>query len=135
MKKLIKGSKAAKEYMAKIRAKRKKSKIGAYKIVESNESKQTKPAKSLKLTRRSDGTFKKFTKISGNTHKDTKSHNVKINVLSGEISKGKQKLIDNLTYLYGKYAGEYITTNNLKDKKNIYKQMAVIKKEISKLKK
>jgi len=73
-------------------------------------------------------------KISG-VHKDTKSHNVKINVLSGEISKGKQKLIENLKYLYGKFASNLITTTNLKDKKEIIKQLNLIKNEIKRLNK
>lgn len=58
----------------------------------------------------------------------------KLNVISGNISKGKQKLIENLTYLYGKYASDYLFAKTQKDKKQISKLMQNIKKEINKLK-
>ena len=70
-----------------------------------------------------------------NYHSDKHSHNVKINVLSGEISKGRQKLIDNLKYLYGKLAADYVSAIKASDKKNILKQMNLIKKDIIKLSK
>lgn len=90
--KLKKGSKEAKAFMAKIRAAKGKpkkkvsgwNKGGTY-IIESGESKPAKAKKVLKVTRRKvvkPGTFKDFTRI-GYTHKDTKSHNVNIRVLSG----------------------------------------------------
>jgi hypothetical protein len=83
--KLKKGSLEAKRYMAKIRAMKsgkKKKSIGATKFVEKKEPKNTKPKRTIQITRKADGTFKKFKQI-GSIHKDTKSHNVKINVLSG----------------------------------------------------
>jgi hypothetical protein len=122
--KLKKGSPEAKRYMAKIRAMKKGTKkkatkkigatkfvekkevkstkpkrvlqitrrtdgtfkkfkqIGATKFVEKKETKSTKPKRVLQITRRTDGTFKKFKQISG-LHKDSKSHNVRISVVSG----------------------------------------------------
>lgn len=60
--KLKKGSKAAKDFMAKIRAKRKKA-----------TKKAVKPKRAAK----------KAAKKVSSTHKDTKSHNVRISVVSG----------------------------------------------------
>jgi len=130
MKKLIKGSKQAKEYMAKIRAKRKKvkpTKIGAFKVVEKNESKNTRATKNLKVTRRSDGTFKKYTKIAG-IHKDTKSHNVKISVMSGYFDTAVLKELDSLKKQYLKLAKKYHpdaggTTIQFQELKNEYEKL------------
>lgn len=91
--KLKKGSKEAKAYMAKLRAAKGKpkkrvagwNKGGTY-IIESNEAKPAKVNKILKVTRRKvvkPGTFKYFTRVGATQHKDTKSHNVNIRVLSG----------------------------------------------------
>jgi hypothetical protein len=111
--KLKKGSAEAKRFMAKIRAmrtgtktkttKKAPKKIGATKFFDANlETKSSKPKRSISVERRSNGTFKKFddsvlqarrlraklkakknkSKISG-VHKDTKSHNVRISVVSG----------------------------------------------------
>jgi hypothetical protein len=87
--KLVKGSAAAKAYMAKIRAKRKK--ISGVK--ETNKIK--KAAKKLKVTlphgyATSKGKVrvsgvKKAAKKRASSHKDTKSHNVRISVMSGNI--------------------------------------------------
>ena len=88
--KLKKGSVEAKRYMAKIRAMKsgtnkkatKTKSLGATKYVEKNETKKTKPKRTIKIERDTFGQFKKFKTLSG-VHKDTKSHNVRINVLSG----------------------------------------------------
>lgn len=115
--KLKKGSAEAKRFMAKIRAmksgakKKAPKKIGATKFFENNkETKSSKPKRNISVERRSDGTFKKFddsvlqarrlkaklkakknkSKISG-VHKDTKSHNVKISVMSGNSLTPTQK--------------------------------------------
>ena len=67
--KLKKGSLEAKRFMAKIRAmrsgtkKKATKKIGATKFIEKNETKSTKPKRNIQITRRSDGTFKKFKQI------------------------------------------------------------------------
>lgn len=84
-----KGSKQAKDYMAYIRSLKKTSKpkkVGAIKIVEKGENKFTKPSAIFEYTRTKKGTFKGMKKIGvakPSTHKDTKSHNVNIRVLSG----------------------------------------------------
>ena len=74
--------------------------LGATKFVERKEPKNTKPKRTIKITRRADGTFKKFNQISG-LHKDTKSHNVRINVLSGNSLTPTQKK------LYSKLSNDY----------------------------
>lgn len=100
--KLKKGSKEAKAFMAKLRAAKGKPKKkvsgwnkGGTFIIESGESKPAKANKVIKVTRRKvvkPGTFKDFTRV-GYTHKDTKSHNVNIRVLSG-LSKKIAGLFD-----------------------------------------
>lgn len=142
--KLKKGSIEAKQYMAKIRAMKsgtkkkatKKKSLGATKFVEKKEPKNTKPKRTIQITRRSDGTFKNFKSLGatkflekkepkstkpkrtiqitrkadgtfknfkqiGSIHKDTKSHNVRINVLSGNSLTPTQKK------LYTKLMNEY----------------------------
>jgi hypothetical protein len=86
MAKLIKGSKAAKAFMAKIRAKKapKKSAKKVSGVKESAKLKKELAAKKLRLPHGYE-TIKrtrKKKKLSG-IHKDTKSHNVKISVISG----------------------------------------------------
>jgi hypothetical protein len=86
MTKLIKGSKAAKAFMAKIRAKKapKKSAKKVSGVKESAKLKKELAAKKLRLPHGYE-TIKrtrKKKKLSG-IHKDTKSHNVKISVISG----------------------------------------------------
>lgn len=97
--KLKKGSAEAKRYMAKIRSMKAGSKkkptkkvgLGATKYIEKGESAKTKPKRIITITRfpkaklqtkknsGKPGTFKSFAGV----HKDTKSHNVRINVVSG----------------------------------------------------
>jgi len=99
---LKKGSKEAKAFMAKLRAAKGKPKKkvsgwnkGGTFIIESGESKPAKAKKIIKVERRKvvkAGTFKNFTRV-GYTHKDTKSHNVNIRVLSG-LSKKIAGLFD-----------------------------------------
>ena len=97
--KLKKGSKEAKAFMAKIRAAKGKPKKklsgwnngGTY-VIESGEKKPLKAKKVILVTRRKvvkPGTFKKFSRVGSTQHKDTKSHNVNIRVLSG-INKMKK---------------------------------------------
>jgi len=76
------------KFVKMVRAKAAKSKaakkVGAIKIVEKNETKLTKPTKVYQQTRTKSGTFKSLKRIAGTTkHKDTKSHNVNIRVVSG----------------------------------------------------
>lgn len=72
-------------------------KIGAIKIIEKGESKSAKPKATYQTVRTKKGTFKKIKKVAGvakkkvakkevkrnSIHKDTRSHNVNIRVLSG----------------------------------------------------
>jgi len=99
-------------------------KIGATKFFEAElETKSSKPKRNISVTRNGNGTFKKFndkilearrlraklrakknkSKISG-IHKDTKSHNVKINVMSGDknvlLNLAKER--DSLIFVIGK---------------------------------
>ena len=94
--KLKKGSAEAKRYMASIRAKKK----GAKKI------------SGVKKT----ATKKAPTKKTASTHKDTKSHNVRISVVSGLKNDVLKKLDDNFIKIE-----KYITM------KNTYSKMAKIK--------
>mgnify|MGYP006276153241 CR=1 FL=1 len=98
--KLKKGSKEAKEYMASIRKMKGKSKssakkVGAIKIVEKGESKNAKPSAVYQYNRTKKGTFKGLKKIGAtksSTHKDTKSHNVNIRVVSGVIKLSPEEI-------------------------------------------
>lgn len=58
-------------------------KVGATKVIERGENKNAKVTKVLQRVRSKKGTFKGMKKVSGGTHKDTKSHNVNIRVVSG----------------------------------------------------
>lgn len=63
-----------------------KKKIGAIKIVEKGESKNARPKAVYEYSRSKKGTFKGLKKIGAtksSSHKDTKSHNVNIRVVSG----------------------------------------------------
>jgi hypothetical protein len=98
MPKFKKGSKEAKAYMAKIRAKRKKAttkKVGATKIIERGEKKSTPAKKVYQRVRTKTGTFKGLKRV-GTTHADTKSHNVKISI------GGKKSDINFSVYVKGK---------------------------------
>lgn len=106
--KLKKGSIEAKNFMAKIRAKKgKPKKVSGVK----------KPSVKKTPTKK---------------HTDINSHNYKISI-SGEISKGRKKLIENLSFLYGKFASEYLFAKNQKEKKRIYKEMQILRKELNNL--
>lgn len=75
-------------------------KVGATKVVESYpkrkkvEKKSSKVTKVLQRVRKADGTFKGYKRVAGSSHKDTKSHNVNIRVVSGinKLSAGAKKL-------------------------------------------
>lgn len=115
---LKKGSKEAKDYMAYIRSLKKTikpkkttkpKKVGAIKIVEKGENKFTKPSAIFEYTRTKKGTFKGMKKIGAtkpSTHKDTKSHNVNIRVLSGS-----KKMIGNVnryhSIIFTKYSKKF----------------------------
>ena len=66
--------------------KRKGKKVAAIKIVEKGESKSAKPKATYQQVRSKKGTFKGLRKIGAamdKSHKDTRSHNVNIRVVSG----------------------------------------------------
>lgn len=98
MAKLIKGSKAVKEYMSKIIAKKspKKSVKKVSGVKESAKLKKELAAKKLRLPHGYE-TIKrtrKVKKLSG-IHKDNKSHNVKISVMSGiKLSPDEKKFLE-----------------------------------------
>lgn len=139
---LIKGSQAAKDFMAKIRAKKKKV-SGPKKVIKKKiVTKKIKPKTKPKTT---------------SLHKDTKSHNVKISVMSGthdinlvdyridkyidmqnhllSLKKDRLKALKDLKKLKGvdrkfkridiDYLGNEIvkTTNNIKSIKKLYKSL------------
>lgn len=81
--KLKKGSAAAKAYMAKIRAKRKK-------VTKSSVAKPKRAAKKAVKAAK-----KKAAKKETSIHKDTASHNVRISVVSGVSKKSTQKSLIN----------------------------------------
>ena len=92
------------KFVKMVRAKAAKSKaakkVGAIKIVEKGENKLTRPKKVYQQTRSKSGTFKSLKRIAGTTkHKDTKSHNVKINVMSGVNTYAMIALKDSLERL------------------------------------
>jgi hypothetical protein len=68
------------------------------------------------------------------SHKDTKSHNVKISVISG-ITKGQFNMLNTWQNIYGKLAKDYITTTNIKEKQRIKKEMYTVKLILSDIKK
>lgn len=71
-------------YKAKHKTTTIKKKVGAVKYVEKGEPKSAKAKKVYQVNRTKKGTYKSVTRIAGtSTHKDTKSHNVRINVMSG----------------------------------------------------
>lgn len=120
--KLKKGSKAAKDFMAKIRrmkGKPKKTKLGAVK----------------RSTRK---VVKKNTSVLGSTqHNDTKSHNYKISISGTENAiklKAKELYHDSLD-LYGRWFAALFVAKTKADKNIIKKKLAEIKSEINHYKK
>ena len=93
-------------------------------------SKQTKTAK------KKIGAVKKKAapKKKSNYHKDTKSHNVNIKVVSG-ITKGQFNMKKTWENVYGKLAQEYISTTDTKKKAIIQKEMKTVKLILSDIKK
>jgi adenylate kinase len=66
-------------------------------------------------------------------HKDSKSHNVRINVVSG-LTKGQEKMLDTWLNIYARLSKEYIVAKPY-EKKIIKKEMVISKQIIDKLKK
>jgi hypothetical protein len=99
--KLKKGSAAAKAYMAKIRAKRKK-------VKKSTIAKPKRAARKVVKAAR-----KKAAKKMTSIHKDTASHNVRISVVSG-YEKYSNKQIDELNHIYNLISNIEIRRDRLK---------------------
>lgn len=108
-------------------------KVGATKIIEKGEKKSAKVTKVLQRIRTKKGTFKGTKRVAGSSHKDTKSHNVNIRVVSG-VESGKKKMLLMWKDVYGKLASEYVSSKNVKEKKHISKQMKDAREIIQKLK-
>ena len=139
--KLKKGSAAAKAYMAKIRAKRKKvTKVGsildkvkrartaakkktAYSVIDktiASATKSEKPAlkKAKKLIEQTYiGAVKKAAKKVSSIHKDTASHNVRISVISGIDLHSNPQAWANAWMTAVKHKGVFIDVLKIKDKK------------------
>ena len=129
----------------------KKKKIGDYHInkadfaethlITSPRKKTEKKKKSYAVYRNVDGTFKQIKRISGmkkkaqskvrSLHKDTHSHNVNIEVVSGMMSASKQRHLNMLVDHYAKVSGKYLIATG-KEKTQLKKLMTLIKREISK---
>lgn len=64
---------------------RSQGKVGATLLIEKGESKRTKPKNVIQITRTKGGQFKKVRAVGAvpGKHKDTRSHNVNIRVVSG----------------------------------------------------
>jgi hypothetical protein len=120
------------------------TKIGDYSVNKSDfietripvtpRKKRTKKEKKFEVTRNIDGTYKRggIKKISGlKTHTDEKSHNV--NVTVGALNSSKKSHLNLLTNYYGKLSAKLITATKAKEKKDLKKQLLIIKREISKL--
>lgn len=67
-------------------------------------------------------------------HKDSKSHNVKISVVSG-TTKSSFNMLKIWENVYGKLAQDYISSSNTKEKQKIKKEMTTVKLIISDIKK
>jgi hypothetical protein len=76
---------------------------------------------------------KAATKKATSIHKDSKSHNVRINVVSG-LTKGQEKMLDTWLNVYARLSKEYIVAKPY-EKKIIKKEMVIAKQIIDKLKK
>lgn len=111
----------------------KSKKVGATKVIEKGEKKSAKVTKVLQRVRSKKGTFNGYKRVAGSSHKDTKSHNVNIRVVSG-VESGKKKMLLMWKDVYGKLASEYVSSKNVKEKKHILKQMKDAREIIQKLK-
>lgn len=123
--KLKKGSAAAKAYMAKIRAKRKK-------VTKSSVAKPKRAAKKAVNAAK-----KKAAKKETSIHKDTASHNVRISVVSGVNNYyiGQLRLLNNELHNTTKYLDtlkQKLKASNTKEGKTFFR--AAINEQKAKLK-
>jgi hypothetical protein len=126
----------------------KSKKIAAVKIIQKGEKKNAKVTKVLQQTRTKKGLFKGYKKVAGTkTHKDTKSHNVNIRVVSGivgafnnleKLINEKEKAENKIYNIKGliKGAGDIETKNHYKFWLKRYKSYLLgLKKQITEAKK
>ena len=121
----------------------KTGKVGAYKVIQKGESKNAKVTKVLEQKRKKGGKFAGRKRVAGvkkaakkktvSSHKDTKSHNVRISVVSG-IAKGKEKSLTMWKEIYGKLSSQYVSIKDMKQKKKIAKDLKQAREVIQKLK-
>jgi hypothetical protein len=118
-----------------------KKKVGAIKIIEKGENKSAKVTKVLQQKRSKKGTFKGYKTLSGTkTHKDTKSHNVNIRVVSGIAGNAQRGLKNSISELESwqkildKLRNEYKTETRAAYKKSIREDIQVAKKWITQYK-
>lgn len=121
----------------------KTGKVGAYKVIQKGENKNAKVTKIFEQKRTKSGKFASLKRVAGvkkaakkkavSSHKDTKSHNVNIRVVSG-VSKGQQKSLTMWKDIYGKLAAQYVSTKDMKEKKKISKHLKQAREIIQKLK-
>jgi len=95
-----------------------KGKVGATLLIEKGESKRTKPKKVVQLTRTKQGQFKgsKTVGATPGSHKDTKSHNVNIRVVSG-VDNIELTRINNDSSGNPRYVVHFLQLINEEDKK------------------
>jgi hypothetical protein len=67
------------------------------------------------------------------SHKDTRSHNVNIRVVSG-VLKGKEKSLTMWKDIYGKLSAQYVSLKDMKQKRKIAKDLKQAREVIQKLK-
>jgi hypothetical protein len=79
------------------------------------------------------GVKKAAKKKTVSSHKDTKSHNVNIRVVSG-VSKGKEKSLTMWKDIYGKLSSQYVSIKDMKQKRKIAKDLKQAREVIQKLK-
>lgn len=117
------------EYSKSGKKKPAKKKVGAIKIVEKGESKKTKPKATYQVKRTAKGTYKGLKKIGAvkkkaasksSYHKDTKSHNVNIKIVSGVMGSNM-------------YAIRDMIEKDLKQSLNQYEILKIRKKKEKKL--
>ena len=78
---------------------------------------------------------KTVTKTSNHTDKNSHNYNISISGLKGSINKSKDKIVNDLKNIYGKYATQLLTVTKKAEKNKIVKAMRNAKSEITKLRK
>jgi hypothetical protein len=117
--KLKKGSKAARDFMAKLRASRGKKTAPKKTKIAGTKKKIVKPAKAKKI------------------HTDVKNHNYKISISGAEnaIKQKAKELYDNNMNLYGHWCAALLVAKTKTDKNIIKKRLSEIKSNINHYKK